>query len=208
MPGPSTSSIIYDFQYGERHSYDVFPASDIDLRAQDRPGIYAWYMRILPSSRSSDDLSMYANVFSARVLDVQASAPLGELYLGTIQRVSPFAQTLPSFIPITSTATTVFSPPLYIGLSNTILSRLRQHKSALEQFLRQPSRLTDPTEIATDPEAASFAGRIAQLLLSNNLRSISPLFVKVIYSPSLTEAELQAVEYFVNRVYSPICGRR
>src|SRR5258708_3116891 len=118
MSSSNPTEVAYDFDYGEIHAYHAFPARDIDLRAQNKPGIYAWYARGIGSATTKDDLAFYTNVFSAKQFGIQASAHLGEEYEGVAKRLPALGGTPPAFAQMIATASTIFSPPIYIGISN------------------------------------------------------------------------------------------
>lgn len=214
MANPDPKQITYDFKYNETHSYHVFPARDIPLEAESNPGIYAWYIRVLGSATVSNDLEFYSNVFAARQLDIKAFAPLSEEYTGTLKRKSAFGEKPANFTNMIATASTIFAPPIYIGISNNVKTRLQAHLRALNTALASPfvaasnsaDAIASPTD--SDDESAKFGQRIGRILCDQNITDVNCLFVKVIYQSPPNNIERQHTENFVNRIFTPICGRR
>ncbi len=212
MVAPGVGSFVsYDFQYGDLHTYQVLRAPDIGF-ASEEPGLYAWYLRVLPNTGSTDALASYTGVLAGKRLQVCARAHLGEEYRGDLDRTRPDRDSLPGLTGAIAAASAVFSPPIYIGISKGMRSRLQQHVRALEDTLARTNGGTgasQPPELAIDTteESSVFGERIGDLLRTHG-QTILPLFVKIIYQPSIERAELRAAERFANRAFLPLFGRR
>jgi hypothetical protein len=222
MPGGDVTRITYDFQFKESHSYHVFPARDIDLRAQKEPGIYAWYIRVLRGAQNADDLMPYSALFGAKRLNLVATGTLGETYNGQLNRAAAFASRSPEFAAMIASASTIFCPPLYIGISLNIHKRLKSHRDALQLALSggtpsiaalttttpsSPTSSEDSIE-DTDQESSLFGERLGRLLREQNISDINNLFIKVIYQDAYDRKELLHSEAFVNRTFLPLYGRK
>ncbi len=207
------SQVQYDFGYGERHEYAVIAAQDIEQFAQPIAGLYSWHYRLSQTTPNrSADMTTYDSIYAAKSYDIFAQAHLGERLTGKITR-APFTNSrAPEFSRATLAASTIFCPPLYIGISTNIKGRLSTHYNALVNFLARPinliSYVSGEPEDDTEAESSIFAERIGSLLKQNNVSNPGRLFVKVVYVQGATKRELEQAEFFVNRTFIPLYGRR
>jgi len=206
----SYQTITYNFLYGEKYTYDVYTVRDLES-ARPSAGIYAWFFR-LPEGADDDDtrVQAYSNLFRNRRMSVRASGPLQEIYEGSIERVRGAEQSGATYLG--RIASTVFCPPLYIGISVNLRARLGEHYEALFQAMYQGSTYgnanEEPVPQDTARESAFFGERMATALQHSGLNSISDLFVKVVYAPNLEYSAIQATEYLLNRTFFPLFGRK
>lgn len=203
--------LTYDFQYGENHKCELLPVRDLEF-AQDTPGLYAWYLRLHPDAASSDSLRAYARVFTSKTLDVTAQGIFNERYQGRLERISP-ELTIESMESMLCAATTMFSPPIYVGISKHIRTRLMQHFRCLENTLKSNANQAGPfsldeKQLDSNEESESFGARLACLLRASEFTHVSGLFVKIIYNSAAGRAHLTSVESLLNRAFGPVCGRR
>lgn len=211
------SNVEYNFGYGERHEYRVISAQDVERFAEAKPGIYAWYFRLLAGSAEPvDTMRSYDSLLGSKSLDFTVKGNLGEQFQGSAARI-PFTQNwTPDYVDAVLSATTVFCPPLYIGISVDIRRRLKKHYNTLTDVLQRPSvpqaaptfTGLDEANIDTDFESNVFGERIASLLKKNNIGDAAQLFVKILYVPGATKRDLERAEFFVNRAFVPLCGVR
>src|SRR4051794_1140470 len=117
MPATKVNEVVYDFSYGESHTHTVVAATDIDHLDDNKPGLYAWYVRVLPKETDVADLSFYGSFFGSKQYSVDLNAYLGEQYQGDLTMQPAFDATRPANMELVSTVTTVFSPPIYVGIA-------------------------------------------------------------------------------------------
>lgn len=207
----NAQKIEYDFDYGWKHDYEVFPANDIGLCAKHQPGFYAWYLQLPHINIDENILKAYADVFACKQFDITAEAHLGEKYSGSVLRDGMEIRSPSVLASVFSTVSAVFSPPIYIGISVDIKKRLLRHRKAILDNLNvtAPSPAGSPVvSMDTNAESKNFGERIAGLLRSHSLLDLNHLYVKVIYQPQLGPNHLKEVEFFANRTFCPICGRK
>ena len=201
-------SITYDFLYGEKYEHDVLPAARYEDCLDER-GIYGWFLRV-PRSPTELDVEQFRSVCTAKTLEITAKAPFNDRYFGPLGRSTfdeaPHLSEL-KYLPL---VTSVFAPPIYIGISDHIRGRLRSHYAALVDELAGPGRSQDvalPNE-DSDAESSTFAARLGRLLRENGVGDTRGLFIKVTYLPDASRQELLDLEYYLNRTFVPILGRR
>ena len=205
--------VTYDFGYAEQLSHWLFQADQIAL-AEDRPGLYAWYLR--PPSDLPDEASCnpYRRVYADREFKVSASAPLGELMEGQVNRrrtelKEPRAgEELDQ--SLFATAFAAFAPPIYVGRSIRVRGRLMSHMNSLRNDMGHSSLIgaADDGETPTpdsEEESAKFGIRMARMLRSEGLDHFRGLFVKVVYASH--NLATKRVEYVLNRTFHPVLGR-
>lgn len=215
MPLDPDATLCYDFGYGERYCYQTLPADQLG-RAANRPGLYAWYLR-LPRSQlgiQPQEVGVFANLHASKRFSIVAEANLGEVYKGEIHRKVNLDDRPSANAELLAAVSAVFSPPIYIGISVRIRGRLLSHKRALDETLSSASSTvgvaadgsTDVND--TDAESAKFGNRIGAILSEQGLRHTRWLFVKIVYADTLGGGKLSDVEYLVNRIFTPFGGRR
>lgn len=211
------SRIEYNFGYGERHEYRVIAAQDIVLYAEEEPGIYAWYFRLVDGAADpSASMKSYDALLASKSLDLTARGNLRENFQGTAARVPFMRDRSPEYVDAVLSATTVFCPPLYIGISTGIRERLKTHYDKLNSFLQRAATLPPQTTIASpdgpeedsDIESNVFGERMGSLLKKNGIQDPGQLFIKILYVPGATKRDLERAEFFVNRAFVPLCGVR
>lgn len=205
--------VIYDFGYGEQLGHWLFQADRVGL-ADERPGLYAWYLR--PPSDLPDELSCnpYRRVYADREFKVSASAPLGELMEGQVNRRRTELRSARAGEELDqslfASAFAAFAPPVYVGRSIRVRGRLMSHMNSLRNDMGRStlSGVTDDGETATpdsEEESAKFGSRMARMLQSEGLDHFRGLFVKVVYAPD--NLATKRVEYVLNRTFHPVLGR-
>ncbi len=210
------SHVEYNFGYGECHKYRVIAAQDIARYAEDKPGIYAWYFRLLDGAIDpSASMKSYDSLIASKSLEFTVKGNLKEEFQGSAVRI-PFTRgNTPDYVDAVLSATTVFCPPLYIGISTGIKGRLKKHYDTLTDFLQRtptapqaatavPGRVEEDSDI----ESNVFGERMGSLLKRNDIQDAGQLFVKVLYVDGATKRDLERAEFFVNRAFAPLCGIR
>lgn len=210
MPG---SFIEYNFDFGQSYKYVVLPAAEAALYAEPVPGLYAWYLRLLRSPNPIATMTSYDGVFATQKLEVEATGNLGEKFDGRLKKRATATQNTNDYNDALLAASTIFSPPIYIGISQNIQTRMGQHFRALEAALqREPSQEeldgVGDDEVDTVAESNVFGERIGRILRNQQLMNTRGLFVKIHYQPQITRSDLRTAERFVNRTFAPLCGRK
>lgn len=206
----------YSFPYGEKHVYTVVAATDID-QVKDTPGLYAWYVRVLPTEASVADLKGYGDLFRSKEYHVEVRATLGERHEGKLEMSTAFDAARPTNASLISSVTTIFAPPVYVGISKTIRSRLAKHLGKLIEALHAPPPPATAAPSATavaapaadsDSESGHFGTRIGALLRTHGFKDQRNLFVRIVYHDIGLPEERRGAEHYANRVFFPLLGRR
>lgn len=210
MATKKTREVLYEFPYGESHSHTVVAATDIPNLDDKKPGIYAWYLRILPKETGVVDLNFYGSFFGSKHYKVDLNAYLGEQYQGDLKMCPAFDANRPANMALISTVTTVFSPPIYVGIAKNVRSRLLTHLEKLRATLVASftTTISNTPEVDSDEESSFFGSRVGTLLRAQGIDDVRHLFAKVVFQPADDVVQRRAVEHFVNRVFFPFCGRR
>jgi hypothetical protein len=214
MPRSGASQVVYDFDFDEQHEYTVVAARDIEQEhfIEARAGLYAWYLRLPKDPNPALDLASYSRIFGSKNFTLEAKSVFGERYQGAATRQPSFDPASHPFASSVLTASTIFCPPVYIGISINIRQRLMLHLKRLNEALQGAETLLPTDDMSeeqdTADESSAFGHRMGYLLRSNGIRDIERLFVKIIYQPQASAADLKKAEYFVNRTFLPFCGRR
>lgn len=208
-------NVTYDFLYGESYSFHIVSARDLQS-LEERAGIYGWYLRLPQRNTETSDIVAYRDISGDKDLIVEARAHLREHYSGRLTRTH--IDKVPNQLGTSLHATSaLFAAPIYIGVSQNIRQRLQQHKSQLRKVLNARRSLSanvengpdgGSVESDTDEESRVFAHRIGEMLQRHNVRGVGWLFAKVYYSSDLKRDELEELEYFLNRLVTPVCGRQ
>lgn len=208
MAAKKISEVTYAFPYGESHTHTVVAATDIPNLDDKKSGLYAWYVRVLPKETAVDDLSWYGSFFGSKQYSVDLRASLGERYEGDLTIRPAFDATLPANMALVSAVTTVFSPPIYVGIAKNVKSRLLTHLAKLRVALVTPFAVAISGDVDSDEESSYFGGRVGDLLRAQGIDDVRHLFVKIVFQPGDDLTQRRAVEHFANRVFFPFCGRR
>jgi len=105
----------------------------------------------------------------------------------------------------------VFAPPLYIGISNTLRTRLKAHRKNLQRFMSSADYIANETinesSIDSDSERESqyFGSRIGLALRTLQL-SPDTLYVKCVVADD--PSQLKNMEKALNFALTPQYGRR
>lgn len=174
--------------------FETYKAADVD-DAPEAPGFYAWYLRL----NSKDSFLDYHEVFKDRSLTTRARGDLLEEYSGELSLQEVDLEMVNDF-SLLKEATAAFSPPLYIGITvdRTLKRRLKEHRKVLNDSIY--GGVEDPGE---------FGERIALVLNRGGNISVNDFFTRVIpvENPE-SRKQLQEIEYYLNRTYVPIYGKK
>lgn len=200
-----------DFGYGERHTHSVFLPEDV-TDSSNSPGLYAWYLRLPPQAMDEGGFEPYRHVHVKRRFSITASASLGEQMDGTMERLPTRLKTAKPGedldMPFFASAFSAFSPPIYIGRSRGIRTRLMAHLRALDGEMARGSasqRIIAEPASDSDDESSQFGVRVAQMLVEQGLDHYTGLFVKIVYAP--TNDATKRAELLMNRTIHPVLGR-
>lgn len=202
---------------------NVYLISKLD-EVPERPGLYAWYLKL---AKGKEMYNEFHSVMVHRILDVEASGELGEKYSGKMgrkdfefekkyRRRSNRENFRFENIFLTdeqvSMVTATFAPPIYIGISRNLHNRLREHKRELETSLNSINKNTN-NEIPdfnsdSASESSAFGERIARVLRDKNYIGTNSLFIKTVEFDNIQKEELFDIEYFLNRTFTPIFGKK
>lgn len=175
------------------------------------PGIYSWHIGF--EKKGYND---YFKAFKQKRLDVNLKGSLKEQYSGKIwnsYHSKDFSSTTFDF-DLCEYASSVFCPPVYIGISKDLKARLATHIRELEKIYTGKVKLSKPkkvgqTDFDTIIESSHFAQRIGFTLAELKSISIDSLFIKTVeLDKTYAWSDLQKVEKYVNRTFIPIYGRK
>lgn len=111
-----------------------------------------------------------------------------------VERIRAIADALECCVPH-------FASPVYIGMSKSLRTRLRQHKRLIEKFIQARRECSEVVEIGDDEADLSFAKDVAR-------RGLVPNRLVVFVTPVRTAGdEYKDIENLLNRLYFPLCGR-
>ena len=180
------------------------------------PGIYAWYFVFDPQINHVD----YHKVFKNKRINIGIKGNLQEIYKGSLECFPHTFSNHPiSDLSALAECTDFFSPPIYIGIAKKSLAdRLPQHVDKLTRLLypkhpkaqAQAAAAQAATTVVTDDDDSSiFAQRIHSAISGIKNVGLTSFVVKTVeMTPNYPEVEIRALEYFLNRTYVPIYGRR
>jgi hypothetical protein len=175
-------------------TFKTYSVSDID-EAPESPGLYAWYLQL----RNEDAFMDYHGVFKARNLETEARGDLLEKYTGDLSLEQVEFEMVSDF-GLLKSATAAFSPPLYIGITvdRTLKERLEEHRDVLNSAIY--GEISDPGE---------FGERIAEVLKKGGNIGLNGFFARVLPVPEpRNRRQIEEVEYYLNRTYVPLYGKK
>lgn len=186
--------------------------AEID-RVDEVAGLYAWLL--IP--RFERDLEPVFRTLSQSVLDVDLTGNLYQKYTGKAWSNRQTVEANDSALPIIQLFCCWASPPVYIGQSQNLRSRLTKHQDELRAILYAQSTSseviqnydsTSSVESDTQEESATFARRVGCAMRSNGIKSISNMGILIFMGESFVNksARLNA-ERWLNRAFSPLYGR-
>lgn len=174
--------------------FKTYEASDID-DVPEFPGFYAWYLRL----QNRDAFSDYHEVFKDRRLETKARGDLLEEYSGEIS-LQEIELEMVSDFELLKDATVAFSPPLYIGVTvdQNLRKRLKDHRKVLNDAI-----------YGGVDDAGEFGERIALVLNQGGNISVNDFFVRVVpVEDPESRDQIEEIEYYLNRTYVPIYGKK
>jgi len=176
------------------------------FKAPELPGLYGWYVR-LPKVEAVAD---YHKIHKSKRMRTTIVGHLSEIYEGNAySKEYEFRDSMD--FELLEAATSCFCPPIYIGVSNNMRSRLQTHCEQIEEIIHSGKKTTEPRQVDpdTDAESTLFGDRIGIVLSSVKNIGLTSLFVITIaVKTNFPRAELFKIESFLNRTYIPIYGRK
>lgn len=177
----------------------------------ETPGLYSWHINFSKVNRDQ-----YYQLFKQKKINIDVKGSLKEAYKGEMKSHFEHGNFDTTLIDheLCEFASYVFCPPLYIGISKDLKSRLRQHFTELEKIYNGSTSLPTPipvgqTQFDTIVESSHFAQRIGFTISQLGNITLDDLFVKTIEMDSTYPwIELQKVEKYLNRTFIPIYGRK
>ena len=204
--------VEFNFGFRKTASFAMLPATEL-ASVEPVQGLYAWYLPF-PSNSNEESLATYSSVFQSSKLNIHAQGNFGQNFRGSIDQVNKEHSNLnESGLDLLFRTSAVFMPPVYIGISSNLNSRLSCHYDAFLQAFRNGINVLEQ-ESATDAdsdtseESSIFGGRLADTMLTAGFTDFRHLFVKVAYDELITREQLKKTEFILNRIYRPILGRR
>jgi hypothetical protein len=177
----------------------------------ETPGMYAWYLNV-----DQNNFLDYYKVYKQKKVEVSIKGNFDESYIGELRNVYNEGNFKDNGVDhkLCFLASLAFSPPLYIGISNNLYIRLRQHCKELEKIYYNKIPLSKPTSLGktdfdTILESMHFAQRIGHTIRLFKNINLNSLLIKTIEMPKgYSWSELHKVEKYLNRTYIPIYGRK
>jgi len=170
--------------------------------APEEPGWYAWFYVPDRLDELKADLLRLPGVWAA------VKGVLGMEFEGLLQGKTPATGSIRAedFASLQQ-AMLAFSPPLYIGIASCLKKRLLQHRHCLAANVAEAELQDDGRRIAADSDDESdyFGRRLGRIVGASN-ESKASLYVKCVTCRD--RKALKGVETILNRVYSPVYGRR
>lgn len=212
-----------------REDSELLTWQEVSSKAPACPGLYAWYGRLNVGAAdlsSPEELRRALNRHTDRhalaELDIQVAGPFEQRWRAKASNTRLSAtqsgltgpvlpeqtKELESVAALLRHATPTFAAPVYVGVSNNVRRRLQTHQRHILSRLGNEAVSDEPIE----PRDAEFADRVTRAGFSPN-----HLAVAVITFEEITEAELdpehsrqlvEIAEWYINRWYTPLFGRR
>ena len=121
-----TNEFDFRFGHGKKAQFSMLPVTKLN-QAEARAGIYAWFLPF-PKSADSRSLDAYLNFFQASKLDVNIKGHFGQHFRGEVTELVRNLMSEDNFSSeLLFQATAALMPPIYVGISVNICSRLRTH---------------------------------------------------------------------------------
>lgn len=191
-------------------NHGIYNVRELNLLPES-PGLYSWHI-----NSTNINFGSYYKVFKQKKVDINISGHLKELYKGEVKREYYDRDFSSPTIDhnLCEYASSVFCPPLYIGISKNLNKRLKTHFSELEKIYSGITPIPKPTTLGqtqfdTIVESSHFAQRIGFTFVDLKDLRLEDLFIKTIeLDSSYSWSELQKVEKYLNRTFVPIYGRK
>ncbi len=204
------NSFEVDFNFGDKCEHHLVPWWNLDDNLPEKPGIYAWFMR-LDKKNPEQSKALMDTIFRASSLHAEVKGVMNLLYRGELLKKSTDKEI--TNYDLFSDFLVMCSYPLYIGMSTNLRDRLKTHKRMIENisedqylsFLSNAESLSDSAE-----ESRYFAARLMKSLGSYKIMGMNSLYVKYVCidDSQISRGELLAVEAFGNTLFNPVFGRR
>jgi hypothetical protein len=197
--------------------------------AEVRLGQQDWMQKLqddedLGESRLREALDAFSYLLARQRLSVEASSHFSTKWRGVLEEfissrvgsanTANFATTLSSparrelLVSIISTAAPVFAHPLYIGVADSLKTRLRQHSD--EFFSLREAQRESPAAFEGYASEQNFAQRAFRLGLKQEHLSVyfTPIKIEGDLDRLAIRETLEAAEGLLNRWSMPLLGRK
>lgn len=170
-----------------------------------KKGIYSWHIL---TSNWTNDLTSYHKVFCRKTLDIKIKGNFAETYQTSTKLQELNFDRDFNDPKVLSEISQHFCPPIYIGISlKSLRYRLNQHKKQLINFVSLPSYLE--SEIEKMDTDTHFAYRVGEMIRSFPDITEANMFVKTfIFPDGISKKEAEDIEFFFNRTYRPLFGKK
>lgn len=205
---------------------------DVSSEAPEGPGLYAWYGNLHYGSADLRDaaafrrlLDRHSQRYALADLPVVIRGPFGRSWSGSahsesatgvlsqpsgLQEVSESESDRKAMADLLMSLAPMFSAPLYVGVSKNVKHRLGTHQRHIVARLDSSEADVD----AASSRDAEFADRVVGA-------GFSPSHLTVVVRELIVEAEdetetavqrarrlVEAAEWYLNRWFTPVFGRR
>lgn len=164
----------------------------------DKPGIYGWFIYYNQSNIVMD----YHKFYKSKSYSVRLTSSLREHYLVDAPALQSIQERKLNQ-ELLERITMKFSPPIYIGITEdqTLLIRLNQHKTELIKLINGNGIFSKTP--------SSFAKRVKSIIEMNELDIDETNFMVKVFPVNKHEVKhIKEIEYFVNRTFHPLCGKK
>jgi hypothetical protein len=171
------------------------------------PGWYAWFH--IPSSVAGGDLHLYRHArVDSTVKGIFNLSFEGQLKVVGADKTPSFTAKEKECMETLRSLYLAFAPPLYVGISKTLRSRLKAHRKNLQEFMASAAAEMETVEsVGPDNEGESqyFGGRIGQAIRTLN---ITPDDLHVKFVLAQDASTLRDIERVLNFALTPHYGRK
>lgn len=210
---------------------DYFTINDLQSIEEDLGiGLYAWYL-LPPQTGDKSAIKAFHKLFWSKKYEGKMTGLFGERFTGDLKydlsdevekKIEEFSfSDSPEIQKFFRLAALNFSPVLYIGRSQNLNERLKEHINELRINLKNPESIDKDllnriVEEDTAEESTSFARRITAYLHGNLQKdsyrvtaSLNNFIVKVIYvkGEDIDYTDIKKLETYFNRTFRPVIGR-
>jgi hypothetical protein len=194
------------------YEYRVYSIEDVEF-APNTSGIYCWFLRFNADTSLS---KKYHDLYTDKEYWVTIEGNFKQKYEGPLNLSSINASLDNKALgDICENASVIFSPPLYLGIARNLRDRLCQHVKSLKdyKFKRAESIDIECDDLDTDKESDYFGQSFGSRFLNEYDESgknygHNDLFCRVIECRKMSKRQLQQAEYYLNRTFKPIYGRK
>lgn len=195
---------------GNFDSHGYYRLKDINM-LPSTPGIYSWYI-----TGNQSNVDNFYKLFMQKRVAVSIEGHLKEIYQGNLRRhydEGHFKTGITDF-GLFNVSSLAFCPPLYIGISKDLKSRINVHYQELQKIIDGRVKLKNvkvmnPSDFDTIYESQHFAQRIGYSIKTTKRIKLNSIFIKTIeMQKGYSWGSLNNIEKYLNRAFVPIYGRK